>query len=124
MKKYTRKLKVKLKKRGGGTKKKCGEFCKNEFLPKRRLIYQKIASDKNEAYVEYTPKEYKFALNACKKVYCNKGCRNKYRDSGFYENVKDDFNTDYTKAERDKLQEKGALTGCYMKDKRYVDNYL
>ena len=133
MKRYTRKLIKKrggtnkrrggTKKRGGGTKKKCEDFCKNDFVPTRRLIYQKLARDKNEVYVEQTPKEKKFSLKTCKKVYCNKSCKNKYQETGFYKDISNDFKTNYTNEEINKLQAKGAFSGC-MKDDRYVDNYL
>ena len=127
MKRYTRKFKQ-IHKRGGGTKKynktkKCNDFCKNDFLPNRRRIYQKIARDNKVVYIERTPKEYKFALNTCKKVYCNKGCKNKLIDTGFYKDIKNNFKTSYTNEQINKLQEKGALSGC-MKDDNYVDNYL
>ena len=127
MKKYTLKMKKKykkIKKRGGTTaKKKCFDFCKNDFLPSERLIYQKIARDNNEVYKERTPKEDKYSLKVCKKIYCNIGCINKYADTGLYADIKNDFKNDYSNEQIDKLKEKGALSGCIKYDK-YLDNYL
>jgi hypothetical protein len=127
MKKYTtlkmKKKYKKIKKRGGTAKKKCIDFCKNDFLPSERLIYQKIARDNNEVYKERTPKEDKYSLKVCKKIYCNIGCINKYTDTGFYADIKNDFKNDYSNEQIDKLKEKGALSGCIKYDK-YLDNYL
>ena len=126
MKKYTRKLHKKHKqfiKKGGKSNKKCEDFCKNDFVPNRRLISQKRARDNNETYIERTPKEYKFALKTCKKVYCNKGCKNKFTDTGFYKDISNDFKDNYNNYQINKLKEKGALSGC-MKDEKYANNYL
>jgi len=132
MKKYTRKLKQRheKKKRGGGIKTKCVDFCKNDFVPNKELIWRKIARDENEVYLERTPKQKKFSLKVCKKVFCNKGCKKKnqgtrsYKDiSGFYKDIVNDFDINYTNKQINKLQEKGALSGC-LKDDRYVDNYI
>lgn len=134
MKRYTRKLHKKHKqfiktarktnKRGGRrTNKKCEDFCKNDFLPNRRLISQKRARDNNEVYIERTPKEHKFAFKTCKNVYCNKGCKNKFTDTGFYKDISNDFNNNYNNYQINKLKEKGALSGCRI-DEKYVDNYL
>ena len=124
MKRGTKKRGTKIrgtKKRG--TKKKCADFCKNDFVPNKELIWQKIARDENEVYLERTSKQNKFSLKVCKKVFCNKGCKHKYQDTGFYKDIKNDFNTNYTNEQINKLQEKGAFSGCF-KDSRYVDKYL
>lgn len=128
MKRYTKKRHRGTKKRRGGTNKKyttkkCEDFCKNDFVPNKELIWQKIARDENEVYLERTSKQNKFSLKVCKKVFCNKGCKNKHQENGFYKDIINDFNTDYTNEQINKLQEKGAFSGC-LKDSRYIDKYL
>ena len=97
----------------------CSRFCKNDYMPNIAKVVKKYTGSVN---IDFAHKP-KYKHMVCKMIYCNKGCPNKNARTGFYKDIKNDFNIKYTDAEIKKMKDKGALTGC-VRDELYMNNFI
>ena len=106
-----------------GGKKECTKFCKTVFLKERERVETVVAKEKGLTYVPVDKKKDKELgrilkrsyVEACEKIYCNKGCDGAKKD--FVKTVEKD------KPRKERLQKNGAISACRDLAKEFPKHY-
>lgn len=98
---------------------KCKHFCKKEYLPPFKKIDQEAQKQLGKTYTHTIKKKVENErIRSCVRMHCNPECKDVYLSSIKH---KDGWTKQFSKSQKQKLQQKGALSGC-SKDPVFMKN--
>ena len=105
--------------------KRCNNFCKNDYMK----VMDKVLDKLNKIYKEpkLTKKQRQTYLKTCKKTYCNNNCDgydfygDKKKQKNFKKNIKDGFQSSFSKDSIEAFKKRGALSAC-VEEGDYLNN--